>query len=288
MTPPPSRNRVVTRRRVSVDLGSSGRLANSMIEVAACAGIAKRRGVLPAFQSDWVYREWFSIPDDWFVDELTGTIPAATLAHQLPPAMRPYLQSLALFSNVVPEIRAAFQPSQKACELLDVAWAELAECPGPFHTVHVRRGDTITRNKPDTIQPLPAQYFVDAVANWRRPDNPGTVFVFTDDRDWCVQSLPADWVVCHGTPGPEDFEPDYKYRPRFDWIDMQLMRMIGAVDREHGSVTISNSSFGWMAAWLANTNRVAYPSRWFGSAMLRRGFDISVLLPLAWTEIKTT
>lgn len=275
MTRRPQRVGRANNRRVSVALGSAGRLANSLLESAACVGIAKRRGVLPAFPSDWIYRRWFSFPDEWFVDDLTGTIPANVLATSLPPAMRPYLQSLALWSNAVPEVREMLQPSPLAQEILAPITAQLDRLlPRPLTFIHVRRGDTVTRNPPQTLNPLPSSYFVDAAMQAEAD----SVIVFSDEPKWVLENLPDWWPRYEGEPGPEDTEPDYATRERRDWIELFLM---ANCDR----AVISNSSYGLLGAWMGQCE-TWFPSRWFGEKLRAKQFNERLIIPPEWHEVK--
>lgn len=280
--PPRRQSAAVNGRPICFDLMSAGRLANCMFQIAATVGLARRNNVDPVFPSSWVYRSAFSLPDEWYRGDLAGCVPADRLAIELPQRMRPYLQSLGLWSHCVDEVRAALTWSPGAAFVIDETYRQLAVRYGhPMGAIHVRRGDTITRNRPNTIQPLPTQYFGDAID--RMP--PGPVVAFTDDPEWVIENMPGVDVFV-GTPGPEDTDPDFLTRPRVDWIDMGVMQRIV----EHGGwLAMSNSSYSWWSAWLADEpDRVFVPSRWFGSALLAAGFDVSLIMDPRWHVIETT
>lgn len=258
-----------------------GRLANCLFEIAATVGYARRRRAPVALgPTDWVYRPVFSTPDEWWPDPFPPrAVDPVTLARHLPPFPRTYLQDLAIWSNAADEVRAAFAPSPAAAATVDEAWtaAGYGDLPGPVCAVHVRRGDTVTRNPADTINPLDAAYFTDAVATV----DAAAVVVFTDDPAWCVDNLPADWVIHHGEPGPEDFEADFLTRPRSDWVDMFLMARIAAA----GPIVLSNSVFGWWGAWIGDGATVRVPSRWFGPVLAARGCDERLIIPRHWEAV---
>lgn len=275
----------LTERRVSFDLGHSGRMANACIQVMATLGIARRRGVDPVFPAAWPYRPFFAIPDNYYADDLSGTIPASTLAVELPPWGRTYLQSVSLWRDVETEARALLAPSPLARSIVDDIWGQsFASMPTPITAIHVRRGDTAWRNPPDTIQPLPASYFRYAVL----VTDPESVVVFSDDPEWCAEHLPDTWTRYVGVPGPMDYEDDYDTRERRDWVDMMLMWRVA--DRSGvwptdsaGAIVTSNSSYSWLAAYLADTDRVTVPSRWYGRVLAARGHTIEPMLDPRWT-----
>jgi hypothetical protein len=56
---------------------------------------------------------------------------------------------------------------------------------------------------------------------------------------------------------------------------------------------ISNSTFGWWGAWLADSSTVCYPDPWFGSSYindLHPHFEVMIelkdLFPADWTMVK--
>lgn len=262
-------------------LGFTGRAANAMFQASAAIGLARRFGTEPILgPADWPYREWFSLRDEWFPDPTPAVTPPERFARNLSPRARMYLQDRTLWSNAEAEVLAAFSPSPAGLALVDEAWEKIAGLPRPLVSCHVRRGDTITRNPAETLQPLPARYFRDAADLLQ----PGSVIVFSDDAAWCREALPSEWHVVDGVPGPEDIDADYLTRPRLDHVDLQLQARIGAT--EGGGMILSNSSFGVWAGYLSrNTDRVCVPSRWFG-AKLRPAFHPRHFLLPSWTTVQ--
>lgn len=275
---PPPRRGPPNNRPVSFSLGSTGRYANSCIQAMATVGLARSRGVEPRFNADWVYRRWLSMPDEWFTDDLTGTIDAQLLARQLPPAMRPYLQDLRLWANVEDEVRAMLQPSAEAQTILAPILAGFAQLRHPLTFIHVRRGDTVTRNPDGTLNPLPASYYMDAASESIPYGGSLSTVVFSDDQEWCKENMLSWWPRYEGVPGPEDTDADYATRERTDWIDPFLM---ASCDR----AVISNSSYGWLGAWLGNCE-TWYPSRWFGPKLRAKNFDERFIIPKDWNRVQ--
>ena len=265
------------------ELLDKGRMANVMFEMAGTVGLARRHDTNPVFgPADLVYRPIWSTPDEWWPDPYPAdAVPAPRLASHLSPFARWYLQDLSLFVGVADEVRSVFRLAPAATaevgRVFNAAGFDRAES---LCVVHVRRGDTATRNPPETINPLPVGYYVDAVEATGR----GSVAVFSDDPDWCRSELPDSWRVMDGVPGPEDNEPDFKTRPRADWVDMYLMaRLVG----DGAALVMSNSVFAWWAAWLNDVgdDRVVVPSKWYGRRLLAKGCDAERILLPGWRRV---
>lgn len=262
-------------------LGQHGRFGNCLHIIASTVGIARKRRVPVALApSDWPYRPFLSIPDEWWDDNQKGVAPATAFARQLSKRARPYLQDLSLWDHCADEVRAAFSLSPMAREIVDHEWqCWFSRLPKPVCGVHVRRGDTVTRNPANTINPLPADYFLRGI----EATGASSAVVFTDDPEWCQTHLGGKVdLIYEGTPGPEDYEADYLTRVRTDWVDWALMSWTDAQ-------VISNSSFSWWAAFLSTPDpeewNVIVPSRWYGPK-LQRDFDVSLILPKEWKRIE--
>lgn len=260
---------------------SVGRLANCLFEIAATVGYAARFDAPVALgPADWVYRPVFRTPDAWWPDPYPDRVNDPTrFARHLPAFPRNYLQDLGIWEHVSETIRDAFAPSPDARRTVDATWDVCGydDLEPPVCAVHVRRGDTATRNPPGTINPLPASYYVDAVGDV----DAASVIVFTDDPAWCAANLPGEWVIHRGEPGPEDHEADFLTRPRTDWVDMFLMADIASA----GPIVLSNSVFGWWGAWLGDGDAVRVPSRWFGPVLSARGCDERRIIPEHWVSV---
>jgi hypothetical protein len=99
--------------------------------------------------------------------------------------------------------------------------------------------------------------------------NPEEIAIFTDDVKWCKNNLPL-----------EEFNVPVMFPQESDWVE--LMDMIYCKN-----LIISNSSFGWWAAYL-NTHpdkRVYAPSTWFGRVLMAEGFNIHDLVLPEWNII---
>jgi hypothetical protein len=178
---------------------------------------------------DWKYRHYFDMPEEWFTGK--AGIESDTLAYRLPEAARPYLQDSYYVQVAEDIIRETFQlkPLANVDQLAELAVAE--QCSA----VHVRRGDYAEEWRGHGL--IERDWYL---RNWPN----GRALVFSDDPDWCEENLPGRVA-------------------RFGEIeDFYLMTKC----KQH---LISNSSFSWWAAWIANGS-VTYPDPWFTSAPVGR------------------
>lgn len=278
-------------RRVGyANLGSAGRFANQLWQVASTVGMARAAGVDPVFPEAWDYRPYLSMPDHWFDDRaLRRSTPAASLSG-LPAAQRPYLQQWAYVAPVLDEVRRAFAPSPLAAEWLHLHLTQTDQLDVSFDravALHVRRGDnTDPETHPVGSWPLVAtDYYRKALDRI----GPGGVLVFSDDYDWCVANLPEIMGGHHDTrkrrvivPGPSrapDYFPDlYAADAPMDWIDLQLM----ARCRSH---IIANSTYSLWGAVLADGDPVCYPNNWVGWRNRASLPEESTLVPPDWVMV---
>jgi len=129
--------------------------------------------------------------------------------------------------------------------------------------IQVRRGDYY--KFPDHHPQLTPDYFAKAVKLAGCKD----VAIFSDDPKWCEENLVFDSDVIIQYMGKDE-----------DWSE--LYKMSG-----YKNLIISNSSFGWWAAYL-NTRtdkKVFVPSTWFGRAMIAEGFNIDDLVLPDWIKV---
>lgn len=257
------------------ELERAGRLGNQLWQIASTLGLARSRRMRPLFPSEWSYRDFFCCPDEWF-----GTVPpsatrSTVLATRLDPRCRPYLQDLSLWAAVQEEVRRAFDPSPLAFEVIDYEWNDqgFADLPRPICAMHVRRGDYATNPK-GTLTSLPVDYYIDAQLELE----PASVAIFSDDIDWCLENLYDGDLYYRGVSRPKEQESNYMTVPVLDWVDLFLMARCDM----H---IISNSTYSWWGAWLADSQAVAYPSRWFGEDMASF-IDFRAMIPDGWNEME--
>jgi hypothetical protein len=126
-------------------------------------------------------------------------------------------------------------------------------------SIHIRRGDYL---KYPWHGCCPLEYYEKALS---LIDDNIPVIIFSDDPEWCLQQ--------------KIFESDrfYVSENNTNAFDLCLMSMCNY----H---IISNSSFSWWGAWLANSKYVYAPNRWFGSPLSEQN-DTSDLIPEGWIKL---
>ena len=267
---------------VSFDkLGLVGRLGNALYELAATAGIAHTMGVEPRFNTNWIHRPYFSVPDRYFTDNFAGCVQAdrTHLAQHIDERARVYLQDWNLFKDVVPTLREWLQPSRLAEEIMaaDPQVAEFRALPHPILAVHVRRGDNVydpgTPNK-HLWHPVPSLAYYQRAIEMLASDA-ASIAVFGDDPEWNTANIPGDYHHV-GVVRPKEHEPDYLTAEVSDWLDWQL------IVRADASV-VSNSTYGIMAAIIGDHDHVVYPWPIFGPNL--RYVNASLMVPAEWQRL---
>lgn len=239
-------------------LGHAGRLGNQLWQIASTTGIAARDHRSPAFPDTWAYRDVFSVPTEWLIGPRlqyrTDVTELTTALAHIAPEARLYLQDMGLWAHIELRIAQLFCPSVAAAQVLHdphAPWAWYYALPRPLTAVHVRRGDYL--HHPDH-HPVPSvDYYTRAIAAHAGE----SVVVFSDDLAWCRAHF-GDAVQYFEVPAAY-VPPVLTSAPR-DWIDFFAMSAADAF-------VISNSTFSWWAAWLAQTDAVIYPEPWFGPAL---------------------
>lgn len=139
-------------------------------------------------------------------------------------------------SNFAPHASAAIRRElrPRKTDAIEAGATLIAAAPQSV-AVHVRRGDMVT--DPDTARrfgSMPARYY-ERAARYIDERRPGCeFFVFSDDPEWCEQTLdlPGPMRVMSGKTEP--FED---------------LALISRCDH----VVVPNSSFSWWGAWLGET-----------------------------------
>ena len=238
------------------NLGRMGRLANQMFQYASLKGIARHHGYdyMIAYHPDAVddgignmlRTELF---DSFDLKVRTGIWRANTLAERqfhfdqelfdkCPDnvVLQGYFQTEKYFKHIEDEIRQDFTFKDA---ILNPCKEMMESVENPV-ALHVRRTDYVTNSA--NHPPCTLDYYKEALSHF---DEDRTVVIFSDDPEWCKeQSLfESDrFLVAEGN---------------INYTDMCLMSLCKA----H---IIANSSFSWWGAWLAKSEKVIAPSKWFG------------------------
>lgn len=238
-------------------LGNLGRLANQMFQYASIKGIAYNCGLefsLPPASSfgtrdpmvknsDTNLYECFKLPEfkqglyahPQYVEQSFSFIPE--LFSNCPDNIDlvGYFQTEKYFKHIEDEIRQDFTFIDEVSEPCKDTWKSIFGGADVL-SLHVRRGDYVGH----TAHPVQSmEYYKKALSHFF-PDQP--VLVCSDDPDWCRGEFTEDrFMISDGG--------DTR-------VDLCLMTMC----KYH---IIANSSYSWWGAWLANSEKVIAPSKWF-------------------------
>ena len=253
-------------------LEKSGRLGNQLWQIAWQIGSADKNNGSVSIKPDWEYRKFFSVPDEFFWPPV-GKVINGDL----------FYQELHHWDTIPDLIHEYYQPSQLSVDYLQEAYPEWMLDPNVNKTsVHVRAGDYL--NHPQ-IFPVPTDKYYQTAAESIEVDT--KFLVFSDNIDYAktkLHYLPGEVIFVNGVSRPVEVK-HRKGEPQDQW-DMFLMMNC----QQH---IIGNSTFSWWGAFLANSNRVHYPSVWWGpkiNAKDSRGIDIRKSwvdgIPTEWRKVE--
>lgn len=142
--------------------------------------------------------------------------------------------------------------------------------------IHVRRGDYMNRTASAFHGNMGMDYYNRATDYILERVTDVKFFVFSDDHDWCKLNFPSFRVVDHikSKHITED-----ENSPGIECEDLHMMSFCN-------HAIIPNSSFGWMGAWLGDTQRnriVIGPKTWF--AKPTRPGDGDETIPTRWIRL---
>lgn len=132
-------------------------------------------------------------------------------------------------------------------------------------SVHVRRGDYVTNKHANKFHGTKEQsYYNAALEPILKKTKEPTLFVFSDDPDWCKKNLKFKQKTVYIEGNKKGYE------------DMRLM-----MNCRHN--VIANSSFSWWAAWLnQNSDKlVSAPKQWFNDPSV----NTKDVIPASWFKI---
>ena len=133
-----------------------------------------------------------------------------------------------------------------------VAWKEKILSATCAVSLHVRHGDYLTYGGRNGFGIISEDYYLNCIAELHKHYSDITVFVFSDDLQWCKDNLNFGM--------PTEFVEGCEY----DFEEMYLMSLC-----KHN--VISNSTFSWWGAWL-NQNpdkKVFAPDPWGNPPIVR-------------------
>lgn len=251
-------------------LGTYGALGNQLWQIAGTIGEADKNRALAMFPP-WEYKRYFAINDWYFPDNYEEIIQSSD--YEVVDLYPDYLQALYHFDHIFQTVRRLFQPEKSVAKYIDTLFDDFYL---PVTAVHVRRANNL--GLPDH-HPVPTVgYFQKALA--LTPKN-NHLYVFSDDLEWCKQQEIFQGAKFGLGPPPlinvMDLTGDRPLTIESAAYDLLTM----AQCQTH---VISNSTFSWWSAWLADSRKVVYPgSRWFGSALSH--INTSVMFPRDWISL---
>lgn len=255
-------------------LGRAGRLGNQLWQIASTLGVADSRGREVSFP-EWDYAPFFSIPDRYFSNQ--PGIDVRSFVPHLSPDAATYLQDYSLFSGIARQIELWFKPSTLAQETIETC-GDFHRLRRPILSVHVRRGDNVPGADPGVVDkhlyhPLPPlDYYQRAIAMC---DGYQSIAVFSDDPEWCVENIPADYYH-FGQPRAKEHLPEYN-DPFNDWLDLFLMAQCD------GGHVVPNSTYGWWGAFLSGDETPIVPKPWFGPRIVS---NADLMFPKGWRQLE--
>jgi len=250
-----------------LELGKYGRFGNQLFQIAATIGIARANNhnfVFPVWENAPLFRNplpqesAFRSPDliihqDWF-----GYRPISVPADdRVLVSLHGYFQSERFFLNCPELVRSTFCPSESIERHLSGAYGKVLRS-APSCAVYVRRGDYALFPMHHPMQPR--EYYTSAMEMFAKDT---IFFVSSDDIPWCEDNLNCRRCV---------FLREEGFATSF---------FLGTLCQ---NLIISNSTFGWWAAWLNTAKeQVIAPKAWFGPAYSH--LNTNDLIPGTWTTL---
>lgn len=188
--------------------------------------------------------------------------------------LRGYWPTEKYFLDIAPEVARRFAPRQALPQIFTPYAIERIQDAGLDSTyLTIRRTDYV--EKQDFHGVLPITYYRDAIQYLKdRGVNPTTIFVFSDEPDWCKEHL--DIGVRFEVLGTYDMTtPTHLGR---EDVDLYLMSLC------HHAIT-ANSSYSMWGAWLGEHRHVpgfiTAPKQWFTTNTV----DSRDIVPDRWVRL---
>jgi hypothetical protein len=231
------------------ELGNHGRLGNQLFQIAATIGVAKSKNMKPLFPSNWKYRQYFNIPDEYF-----GTVKTqckyeedeSKLEYCFPQfektkntEMYGYFQSEKYFEECKDEILEYLTPK--------------AAIPSSVDKVcfHHRRGDYVGH---EAYVNIDINFYLSAYDK------------YFSDKEYTAISDDVNYLDLHYNGNKFNIKQESEIA---DFIKMITYKY-------H---VISNSTFAWWAAYLSR-GEVVRPNEYFSGTL--SNLSIKDLYPEQW------
>jgi len=173
--------------------------------------------------------------------------------------LQEYLQTSKYYptDEIKAEIKQLFQPSKQLLKTIQEKYSQLLEKKERVIVMHARRTDYLMHR--EIHGPLDSSYYQEAVKRiLQRVPEP--IFLLCGDD-------PIYWNEIRNAI-PEVFQHEHMI------LDGETDIHTFALLQQFQHFIMSNSTFIWWCVWLASTNHVFVPSKWFGPAGPRLYQDI--------------
>lgn len=245
---------------------------NQLFQVAALLGYCHRHGLQPVLDMERVcvssYAHTDCVNTDWFVDlpfeslpttvrvlpQTVATIEYEELPYTPDPRTTPLLQGWFLSPRYFPPrdvVVHHLRPPPDVVADVRSRWSSLLDNPRTV-CLHIRRGDFALYGNKYLLDSKEAYYAhaLTVMADRVGGNDPIPLAVFSDSHSWCRQ-----YFERHPQP-----RYDLHYvREKKDYQDLALMCQF------HHHI-LSNSTFGWWGAYLANSQHVIAPYPWLSES----------------------
>lgn len=236
--------------RITINFG--GRLGNLMYEIATVLATAWRNGMEPVFCTE--HEKGYYNDQPSYVNYVKPIISQFGSIETLPQwnqyhenvreepkqliftentVLRGYFNSPIYFNDYKTKIIELFTQRDKE-EIASMRDDLRKTTPYKIVCMHVRRADYVT----DYNWALPLEYYINALEYFKALYGQFTLFVFTDDKKWCISNIPKANVM--------------------NLKDVQEIQLMGQFD----GLIISNSTFSSWAAMLGQQLNVVAPDVW--------------------------
>jgi len=148
-------------------------------------------------------------------------------------------------------------------------WLELIELSGDSVSIHIRRGDYLDNVNQKIFKKLELAYYKRAVNYMKKQRVNITLFVFSNDIDWCKRAF-------------SDYD-NVRFVDGKDLVDVHDFLLMKACNHN----IIANSTFSWWAAYLNdNPNKIVIaPKRWFADEKRQKRYEKGDMIPDNWIKI---
>lgn len=255
-----------------------GRLGNQLWRIAWTYGQSVQNQGKMTCIPDWKYRDFFSLPEDFYVIASENSIDGDM----------GYYQELKYWDFCSKDVWNFFQPSNFAKKYLTLYTQNYYEDMSKFGcAVHHRYGDYLAGFNYNRFPRLPKKYYTDGINYILNKEKETTFYVFSDEiskaeemyssDNFCLDLIKNNKIIFFEKTFHASKILNQISHPK-DWLDLFSI----SICKNH---IISNSTFSWWGAFLSENKEVIYPSIWFGTDQSVRDIPWRNMIRDGWKEI---